>query len=99
MSIKCSLYKIYDELDRYLSIYVYEKIWSNLPKAEKAILKTFVTDTNTTEEILKTTSFPNKTYSVYRDRLIKRGIVSPSNYGELKLVLPRFENFIAKQLQ
>lgn len=91
--------KIYDELDRYLSIYVYEKIWSNLPKAEKAILKTFVTDTSTTEEILKTTSYPSKTYSVYRDRLIKRGIVSPSNYGELKLVLPRFENFIAKQLQ
>ena len=91
--------KIYNELDQYLSVYVYEKIWSNLPTAEKKILKTFVTDTNTTEVILKATAYSSKVYSVYRDRLIKHGLVTSYLYGELKLVLPRFENFIVKQPQ
>jgi hypothetical protein len=34
--------------------------------------------------------------SVYRDRLIKRGIINTSKYGYLSLLLPRFAEIVKK---
>ena len=89
--------KIYNELDQYLSIYVYDKIWSKLPNNEKLFLKCFKTDVLTTEEALRKVPYDNKSYDVYRDRLIKRGIINSKEYGIIELTLPRFEHFIEKQ--
>lgn len=91
--------KMYDELDLYLSSYVYDKIWSSIPETEKKILKSFINDERLTiNEILKRTKIDKKAFSVYRDRLIKRGILSGANRGELSLVLPRFNNYIQKRI-
>ena len=35
-----------------------------------------------------------KVYSVFRDRLIKKGIVDGSEHGYVTLALPRFEEYI-----
>ena len=90
--------KIYGELDDYLSIYVYDKIWESLPEGEKKILFCFDKDFLTTNEIISRTKLNSKTYSVYRDRLIRRGILNGDKYGILELTLPRFEVFISKQI-
>lgn len=89
--------KIYDELDQYLSIYVYDKIWSKLPGNEREYLKCFETDETTTEIIASKVSYDYKSSSVYRDRLIKRGLITSDAYGVISLALPRFEVFIKKQ--
>ena len=88
---------IYDELDQYLSIYVYEKIWSVLPDNEKTYLKCFEDETISIEEVLTKTGFDKRNNSVYRDRLIKRGLVVSTERGKLSLTLPRFLEFIKKQ--
>ena len=89
--------KIYNELDQYLSIYVYDKIWSKLPNNEKEYLKTFKNEIASTESIINSVPFDEKSSSVYRDRLIKRGLIVAAEYGKVRLVLPRFEIFISKQ--
>lgn len=89
--------KIYDELDRYLSIYVYEKAWSVLPEKEKALLKCFDGDEMSTESLLAKVPFDAKSYSVYRERLINRGILLSTGRGKIALALPRFAEFIARQ--
>ena len=38
-------------------------------------------------------------FSVYRDRLKRKGIVNASQYGSLFLALPRFEDFIKLHLE
>ena len=37
-------------------------------------------------------------FSVYRDRLIKRGIIESPEYGKLLLKLPRFYEFLERQI-
>lgn len=90
--------KIYNELDQYLSIYVYDKIWSNLPKNERIFLKCFKNESITTKEILKEVPYNENSIYVYRDRLIKRGLIASTSLGTISLTLPRFENFISKQV-
>ena len=86
--------KIYEELDQYLSIYVYEKIWSVLPKNEKCFLRCFADGSATVEIIRSITAYDEKTYSVYRSRLIKRGLIIGDERGKMSLTLPRFEVFM-----
>lgn len=90
--------KIYNELDQYLSIYVYDKIWSNLPKNERTFLTCFKNESITTKAILEEVSYNENSIYVYRDRLIKRGLIASASLGTVSLTLPRFENFISKQV-
>lgn len=90
--------KIYNELDQYLSIYVYDKIWSNLPKNERTFLTCFKNESITTKAILEEVPYNENSIYVYRDRLIKRGLIVSTSLGTVSLTLPRFENFISKQI-
>lgn len=86
--------KIYKELDDYLAIYIYDKIWEYLPENEKNFMRCFINETTTNNEIIKKTGFSIKEYSVYRDRLIKKGLFIKTAQGEMSLVLPRFNLYI-----
>lgn len=90
--------KLLPEYDNYLATYSYQKIWENLPIKERDFLRSFKNDNCKTNEIMKHTKYTQKEYSVYRDRLIKRGILLPYQHGNLTLILPRFNLFIKKQL-
>ncbi len=87
-----------DEFDKYMSIYVYAKIWSGLPEKEKMFLKVFNDDLLDASTIMTNTNLTIKEYSVYRDRLIKRGIIEGTEYGKCRIILPRFVEFVKKQL-
>jgi len=87
---------IYNELDSYLSLYVYDTIWNALPNNEQSYLSAFDKETMSTSEISKKTGFDEKTCSVYRSRLIKKGLIIGSAYGEVSLTLPRFHVYISK---
>ena len=49
------------------------------------------------ENVAKNVAYDEKSSSVYRDRLIKRGLIMANERGKVSLTLPRFEIFIAKQ--
>lgn len=94
----CSLNEeLLHKYDQYLQEYVYDKIWSELSAKDKKVLFSFSKDTKTTEELLKETGMGKKELSVYRDRLIKRGILFSPEYGVLSIRLPRFVQFLTIQ--
>ena len=37
-------------------------------------------------------------FSVYRDRLKRKGILDTGRYGEISFALPRFEEFVGMQM-
>lgn len=85
--------------DQYLQEFVYDKMYSELSTNDKKLLKSFKNDgINSVEEMLRDSKMKKNVFSVYRDRLIKRGIIESPEYGKLCLKLPRFYEFINNQI-
>ena len=81
--------------DQYLQEYVYEKTWAKFSNNDKKVLFAFDSENANDVSTLMTNSKMEKpTFSVYRDRLIKRGNLLASGHGELKIALPRFYSFL-----
>ncbi len=80
----------------YLDEYVYEKLWSELSAKERRILTAMATEHAEEVKVLKETLGlkPNE-FSVYRDRLIKRGILNGETRGRLAFSLPFFSDYVA----
>ena len=91
--------KLYAKYDQYLEEYVYEKMYSELSSNDKKILKAFTSDDiNSVDNLLLKSKMKKNVFSVYRDRLIKRGIIESPEYGKLLLKLPRFYEFLQRQI-
>ncbi len=77
-----------------LFAYSYEKIWDEMTEMDRFLAK-LLTDKEEykREEVLKLMKEKSKNYSMYRDRLIKRGILS-ARQGYISLALPYFSDFI-----
>ena len=75
--------------------YVYEKIWSELSKGDKELLVAMAKTNDTkVEAIRKTIKKASNSFSVYRNRLIKKGLIISPEYGHLEFTLPRFKEFV-----
>ena len=89
--------ELLSKFDQYLYEYVYEKIWIELSTNDKKFMLAFKESEKLNfSEILQITNLDKKSASVYRDRLIKKGILSAPEYGKLVILLPRFKEFIKK---
>lgn len=87
--------KILAEFDQYMSDYVYDKIFSSLGLIEQNIILSFKSNLKVkVNEIEKLTSIEHNKFSVYRDRLIKKGIIFSPARGYLEFTLPRFKEFL-----
>lgn len=74
--------------------YSYEKIWEELSENERMFLLTMIEKREyKREEILKLLGNKENSYSVYRDRLIKKGLLIPRQ-SYIKLSLPYFEEYM-----
>ena len=82
------------EYRQYLEAYVYDKLWSELSRSDKefavAVAKS---KSGAASEIKSLLNIDNSQYSVYRQRLIKKGIVNGDNRGELAFTLPMFDRY------
>ena len=83
------------DIRQYLDEYVYDKIWIELTAKEIELLSAMaelnITDAKTIKKSLQMK--PNQ-FSVYRDRLIKKGILSGNKRGFLEYTLPFFNDYI-----
>lgn len=88
------------EYDQKLRINAYDKILSSVSESELKMLRSLIgVEKKKTSDILIETGFNNKNYSVFRERLINKGvIISPAN-GYVSLALPRFAEFLKEQDQ
>lgn len=82
--------KLLSQFDQYLSEFVYDKIWEGL--SEKEINLIIKISRNETLDMK-----PNE-ISVYRDRLIKYGVLESRQRGKLSFALPRFKEYIDNKL-
>ncbi len=91
----CSLEEAVPFFDERMSAYCYEKIWEDLTETEKKMVSLMAENgAMKASDIREKMEINEKTYSVYRDRLIKKGVVDGREHGILQLSLPRFEVYV-----
>lgn len=86
-----------DAFDDYLQEYVYNKIWSELSDLDRDVLKAFLDSPRNevpVNQLRDQLEFSANKFSVYRERLIRKGVVHPSKRDYLELTLPRFRDFL-----
>jgi energy-coupling factor transporter ATP-binding protein EcfA2 len=82
------------ELKSELFAYSYEKIWEELTEADRYLVRLLVDkDEYKREEVLNLMGDKSGNYSMYRDRLIKRGLLD-SRQAYISLSLPFFAEYI-----
>lgn len=82
------------DLKSELFAYSYEKIWEELTQGDRNFLNIFSDkDRCSREESLRILGNKSGNYSVYRDRLIKRGLIKAER-GQVELALPYFGEYL-----
>lgn len=84
------------EYDHRLQEYVYAKVWEDCSPTEKAILLLIGDDkpSKVSDLRLKMNDMVSNKFNVYRDRLIRKGILISPERGTLEFALPRFAEYI-----
>ena len=83
---------------QYLEEYSYEKIWQELSAIEKDILIGMTQiKSKKVKAIREVLNSKSNDFSVYRTRLIRKGVVYSPSYGELDFTLPLFDKFVLDQ--
>lgn len=94
-----SLEEILPEYDQYLEEYVYSKIWSELSELDrKVLIELSIGDDNKVKTIREHLDMRSEQFSVYRERLKRKGVIDTKQYGRISMALPRFEEFVKMQL-
>lgn len=94
-----SLEEILPEYDQYLEEYVYSKIWSELSELDKKILIEIATSGEyRIKNIRERLGMKSELFSVYRERLKRKGVIDTREYGKIHMALPRFAEFVKLQL-
>ncbi len=91
--------EILPEYDQYLEEYVYSKIWSELSEKDKEILqKLAVSGEISVKNLREQLGMSSEQFSVYRERLKRKGVIDTRQYGKVSMALPRFEEFIRMRM-
>lgn len=91
--------EILPEYDQYLEEYVYGKIWSEVSELDRKILMEMAVSGETrVKNIRDHIGMKSELFSVYRERLKRKGILDTRNYGEVSFVLPRFAEFVLTRM-
>lgn len=91
---KEQLEDILPKLKTELFAYSYEKIWEEMTEMDKFLASILIyKDEYKREEVLELMGEKSRNYSMYRDRLAKRGIVN-TRQGYISLALPFFGQYI-----
>ena len=90
---------ILPEYDQYLEEYVYSKIWSELSELDQRVLVEMAVSGETkVKNIRDRLGMKSELFSVYRERLKRKGVLDTGKYGEVSFILPRFEEFVMVQM-
>lgn len=80
---------------QYLEDYAYEKIWAELSRKDKQVLHAIVqVKSGKIAEIRENLAMTSNEFNPYRQRLIKRGIISGNDRGYVKVLLPFLDAFV-----
>lgn len=94
-----TLNEILPEYDQYLEEYVYSKIWLEMSEKDKEILQVLaVSGEIKVKNLREKLGLASEQFSVYRERLKRKGVIDTRQYGMVSMALPRFEEFIKMRM-
>ena len=94
-----TLDEILPEDDQYLEEYVYSKIWLDMSEKDKEILQVLaVSGEIKVKNLREKLGLASEQFSVYRERLKRKGVIDTRQYGMVSMALPRFEEFIKMRM-
>lgn len=94
-----TLDEILPEYDQYLEEYVYSKIWLEMSEKDKEILQVLaVSGEIKVKNLREKLGLASEQFSVYRERLKRKGVIHTRQYGMVSMALPRFEEFIKMRM-
>lgn len=89
--------EVLDEVRHYLEDTVYDKIWSELSRRDKMVVKAIAKSENgKVLEIRKIMDISNDEFNPYKKRLEKKGLII-KEYGYVNFALPMFKEFVLEQ--
>ena len=83
---------ILTRLDGMLDEFVYRKIWESLSGVEKKIVKAMGDNPVFVKDVCEKSGVNSSSFSKYRERLMYKGIIKPTQHGQVELLLPRFSS-------
>lgn len=93
-----SIEDILPEYDQYLDEYVYSKIWSELSSLDQKVLMSISPDEELkVKELRERLEMSSELFSVYRERLKRKGVIDTRAYGKISFALPRFAEYVEMQ--
>lgn len=85
---------------QYLEDYVYEKVWDEMSAGDRRLAYGVAKSENGKAKDIKTIlSMSDNEYSVYRDRLVKRGVLNGKEHGYVRFTLPLFEDYVIRSYE
>lgn len=89
--------KAIPDLRLYLEDYVYYKVWAEMSACDRKLAYGIAkSESRKAKEIKEITALKDNEYSVYRKRLIKKGLINGDEYGYVRFTLPLFEDFVIR---
>lgn len=88
-----TLDELVSELKTELYAYAYEKIWEELSDGDRALVNLLTEKDEYAKDDVTSRMVKPQNYAVYRDRLIKRGILK-KRHGFIGLALPYFGEYV-----
>ncbi len=86
--------EILSKLDDLLDDFVYKKIWESLSDKDRQIIKAIGEDTASVSEVCDKLQISSTSFPRYKERLIKKGVISVPGRGKVELVLPRLAEVV-----
>ena len=88
-----------EEFDEIISEYSYEKIWAELSARDREIVGLLAKNGRMkVKDIQDATGMSSGSFSTYRQRLGRGGVISIEEYGYCQIMLPRFAEIICRWL-
>lgn len=86
---------VINEYRQYLEEYVYEKIWMEMSSLDQKLAYGIAcSEQGASAEIRDKANMNSSTYSVYRDRLVRKGIIQSVKHGVVEFALPMFKEMV-----
>ena len=91
LSQESGMIEEFDDMDEY----VYDKIWSEMSEMDRKVVSAMAISGETNvSKLRELVGMTTSQFSVYRDRLKRKGIINTAQYGYISLLLPRFEEYV-----
>lgn len=80
---------------QYLDEYAYDKVWSELSRKDKEVLWGIAqVKSGRIADIRELLGLSTNEFNPYRQRLIRKGVISGEEHGHVRLLLPFFDQYI-----